>query len=126
MIQQRQQHTLELFQNVARRLDGKLKTQIKAFSILLLIGAPVVAPAPPIKEAMDSRFGKVVAKGKDFGKNVAEKAKEAGAKAKAAGIAAKAHVGRNKAAYIAGGLGAAAGAAGIAAASRKKRAESEN
>ena len=80
------------------------------------------APAPSVKETMGSRFGKVVTKGKDFGKNVAEKAKEAGAKAKAAGIAAKAHVGRNKAAYIAGGLGAA----GIAAASRKKRAESEN
>jgi len=89
MIQQRQQHTLELFQNVARRLDGKLKTQIKAFSILLLIGAPVVAPATPVKETMGSRFGKVVAKGKDFGKNVAEKAKEAGAKAKAAAPAGK-------------------------------------
>ena len=123
MIQQRQQHTLELFQNVARRLDGKLKTQIKAFSILLLIGAPVVAPATPVKETMGN---KVVAKGKDFGKNVAEKAKEAGAKAKAAGIAAKAHVGRNKAAYLASGLGAAAGAAGIVAASRKKVPQGEN
>ena len=87
------------------------------------VAAPVAVPATPVKETMGS---KVVAKGKDFGKNVAEKAKEAGAKAKAAGIAAKAHVGRNKAAYIAGGLGAAAGAAGIAAASRKKQAESEN
>ena len=90
------------------------------------VATPVVAPAPSVKETMGSRFGKVVAKGKDFGRNVAERAKVAGAKAKAAGIAAKAHVGRNKAAYIAGGLGAAAGAAGIAAASRKKRAESEN
>ena len=83
-------------------------------------------PTTPVKETMGSRFGKVVAKGKDFGKNVAERAKVAGAKAKAAGIAAKAHVGRNKAAYIAGGLGAAAGAAGIATMNRKKAAQGEN
>ena len=76
------------------------------------------------KETMGSRFGKVVAKGKDFGNNVAARARAAGAKAKAAGIAAKAHVGRNKAAYIAGGLGAA-GVAGIAAMNRNKRAQDD-
>ena len=77
------------------------------------------------KETIGSRLGKVVAKGKDFGNNVAARARAAGAKAKAAGIAAKAHVGRNKAAYIAGGLGAA-GVAGLATASRKKAAQDEN
>ena len=51
-------------------------------------------------------------------------AKQLGARAKAAGIRAAAHVSRNKAAYIAGGLGAA-GVAGLAAASRKKRAQGE-
>ena len=81
-------------------------------------------PAPaPVKETTGSRFSKAVAKGKEFSKNVADKAKVAGAKAKAAGLAAKAHVGRNKAAYIAGGLGTAAGATGIALASRKKQSE---
>jgi len=84
--------------------------------------APVVAP---VKETMGNRFNKVVAKGKDFGKNLAVKARAAGAKAKAAGIAAKAHVGRNRAAYIAGGLGAAAGAAGIVAMNRNKRAQDD-
>jgi len=67
------------------------------------------------------RLGKVVAKGKDFGNTVATKAR-------AAGTAAKAHVGRNKAAYIAGGLGAAglaAGTTGIALASRKKQPQDE-
>ena len=80
---------------------------------------PPPAPAP-VKETTGSRYSKAVAKGKEFGKNVVDKAKAAGAKAKAAGLAAKAHVSRNKAAYIAGGLGAAAGTAGIIAASRKK------
>ncbi|MDR0328201.1 MAG: hypothetical protein LBI05_07905 [Planctomycetaceae bacterium] len=56
----------------------------------------------------------VVAKVKDFGKNV-------GAKAKTAGTAAKAHVSRNKAAYIAGGAGVAAGAAGTAALNHRKQ-----
>ena len=74
--------------------------------------------ATPAKERTGSRFGKVVAKGKEIGKNVA-------AKTKAAGTRAAAHVSRHKAAYIAGGLGAA-GVAGVAAASRKRRAESEN
>jgi len=58
--------------------------------------------------------------------NIKNRTMLAGAKAKAAGIAAKAHVSRNKAAYIAGGLGAAAGAAGIAAMNRKKAAQGEN
>jgi len=88
------------------------------------VATPVaVAPA---KETMGSRFNKVVAKGKDFGKNVAAKARAAGVSAKTAGTKAAAHVSRNKAAYIAGGLGAAAGAAGIVAASRKKAAQGEN
>ena len=73
--------------------------------------------ATPAKERTGSRFGKVVAKGKDFGKNVASKAK-------AAGTRAAAHVSRNKAAYIAGGLGAA-GVAGIATASRKKKSQGD-
>ena len=79
----------------------------------------------PAKGTVRSKIGNAVAKGKEFGKNVAEKAKAAGAKAKAAGLAAKAHVGRNKAAYIAGGLGAAAGATGIALASRKNKSQSD-
>ena len=60
----------------------------------------------------------MVAKVKDFGKNM-------GTRAKAAGAAAKSHVSRNRAAYIAGGLGAAAGVAGMATASRKKWAQDE-
>ena len=81
--------------------------------------APASAPTPT-KATVRSRIGNVVAKGKEFGKNVTEKAKAAGAKTKAAGLAAKAHVSRNRAAYIAGGVGAAAGAAGMAAMNRKK------
>ena len=86
--------------------------------------APVVAP---VKETMGNRFNKVVAKGKDFGKNMAERARAAGASAQAARKKAAAHVSRNKAAYIAGGLGAAgvATAAGIAARNRKKRADGD-
>ena len=88
---------------------------------------PAATPvaATPVKETMGSRFGKVVAKGKDFGNNVAARARAAGASAQAAGKKAAAHVSRNKAAYIAGGLGAAAGTAGIVAASRKKRTEGD-
>jgi len=87
---------------------------------------PAAAPvAAPVKETTGSRYSKAVAKGKEFGKNVVDKAKAAGAKAKAAGLAAKAHVSRNKAAYIAGGLGAATGTAGIIAASRKNKSQSD-
>ena len=64
----------------------------------------------------------LVAKGKEIGNNVASKAKAAGAKTKAAGVAAKS---RNRAAYIAGGVGATAGAAGMAMASRKKTAQGD-
>jgi hypothetical protein len=85
----------------------------------------VPAKTAPTKETVGSRFSKVVAKGKDFGKNVAEKAKAAGASVKAAGTKAAAHVSRNRAAYIAGGLGAAAGAAGMAVANRKKQSQSD-
>ena len=87
-----------------------------------------VFETPPVKETTGSRYSKAVAKGKEFGKNVVDKAKVAGAKAKAAGLAAKAHVSRNKAAYIAGGLGTAgvATAAGIAARNRKKRTEGDS
>ena len=83
-----------------------------------VVATPASAPA---KETIKGRLGKVVAKGKDFGNTVATKAR-------AAGTAAKAHVGRNKAAYIAGGLGAAglaAGTTGIALASRKKQPQDE-
>ena len=87
------------------------------------VATPVaVAPA---KETMGSRFNKVVAKGKDFGNNVAARARAAGTTAKAAGTKAAAHVSRNKAAYIAGGLGAAAGAAGMVAASRKNKSQND-
>ena len=79
---------------------------------------PAATPAP-VKETTGSRFSKAVAKGKDFGKNIAARARAAGASAKTAGKKAAAHVSRNKAAYIAGGLGAA-GVAGIAVANRKK------
>ena len=85
------------------------------------VAAPPAAAPAPAKATLKSRIGNVVAKGKEFGNNVAARAKAAGTKAKAAGLAAKAHVGRNKAAYIAGGIGAAAGTTGIALASRKKR-----
>jgi len=61
---------------------------------------------------MGSRFGNLVAKGKEISNNVTMRAE-------AAGTRAAAHVSRNKAAYLASGLGAA-GMAGIAAASRKK------
>jgi hypothetical protein len=44
----------------------------------------------------------------------------------AAGTKAAAHVSRNKAAYIAGGLGAAAGAVGGATMSRKRQSQGEN
>ena len=84
---------------------------------------PAATPAP-VKETTGSRFSKAVAKGKDFGKNIAARARVAGASAKTAGKKAAAHVSRNKAAYIAGGLGAA-GVAGIAAASRKKAAQGD-
>ena len=70
------------------------------------------------KTTVKGKLGNIVAKGKEFGKNVATKAK-------AAGVKAASHVSRNKAAYIAGGLGAAAGAAGMAAANRKKQSQGE-
>jgi hypothetical protein len=85
-----------------------------------------IVKATPAKETAGSRFSRVVAKGKDFGKNVAERAKAAGATVKAAGAKAASHVSRNRASYIAGGLGAAAGAAGMAAMSRKKQSQSDD
>ena len=83
------------------------------------------APATPAKATVKGKLGNIVAKGKEFGKTVAEKAKSAGTAAKTAGVKAASHVSRNKAAYIAGGLGAAAGAAGMAAANRKKQSQGE-
>ena len=65
----------------------------------------------------------MVAKVKDFGKNIKERAKATGTAAKAAGAKAASHVSRNKAAYIAGGLGAAV--AGAAIMSRKKQAQND-
>jgi hypothetical protein len=82
--------------------------------------------APPAKATIRSRLGNVVAKGKEFGNNVAGRARAAGVSAKAAGVKAASHVKRNKAAYIAGGVAAAAGAAGLAAASRKKQSQSDS
>jgi hypothetical protein len=61
--------------------------------------------------------GGVVAKIKDFGKNIGGKA--------VAGTAAKSHVSRNRAAYIAGGVGLAAGVAGMAALNRRKQARNQ-
>ena len=43
---------------------------------------PVVAP---VKDTMGSRFNKAVAKSREFGKTVADKARATGASAKAAG-----------------------------------------
>jgi len=83
------------------------------------------APASPAKGTVRNKISNLVAKGKDFGKNIAARAKVAGTSAKTAGKKAAAHVSRNKAAYIAGGLGAAAGTAGIVAASRKKAAQGD-
>jgi hypothetical protein len=49
-------------------------------------------PSKPAKATVRSRLDDVVAKGKDFGNNVAAKAKSAGSNAKAAGLKAAAHV----------------------------------
>ena len=66
-----------------------------------------------------------VAKGKGFVNNATEKAKAAGTAIKAAGAKAASHVSRNRAAYIAGGLGVATGAAGMVAASRKRQSQDD-
>jgi len=58
-----------------------------------------------VKTTANPPTDKVVAKGKDFGNNVAERAKAIGTRIKSTGTTAKAHVSRNKAAYIADGLG---------------------
>ena len=63
----------------------------------------------------------VVAKVTDFGKNIGARAKATGTAVQTAGAHAASHVRRNRAAYIAGGLGAA----GMAAASWKRRAQDE-
>ena len=76
-------------------------------------------------KATGNQTGSVVAKVKDFGKNIGARAKATGTAVKTAGAKAASHVRRNRAAYIAGGLGAAAGAAGMATASRKRRAQDE-
>ena len=78
-----------------------------------------------VKTTANPPTDKVVAKGKDFGNNVAERAKAIGTRIKSTGTTAKAHVSRNKAAYIADGLGTAgvATAAGIAARNRKRAAQ---
>lgn len=81
--------------------------------------ATAAKPAPAATEAAGKPAGGMVAKIKDFGKN-------AGEKAKAAGMKAASHVSRNRAAYIAGGLGAAAGAGGMAILKRNKQAQSED
>ena len=39
MNQQGQQHALEIFQTLAKRLNARLKTQIKTFFISLIVGA---------------------------------------------------------------------------------------
>ena len=85
--------------------------------------APVQAATPAVTPTAEAAGGKpgVVAKIKDFGKNVKTRAAEVGTKAAS-------HVSRNRAAYIAGGAGVAglaAGAAGLSALRRKKQAENE-
>ena len=79
-----------------------------------------------MRKGILSRSSGTVAKLKEFGKKVGEKAKAAGAGVKAAGTKAASHVSRSRAAYIAGGLGAAAGAGGMAILNRKKQAQSED
>ena len=82
--------------------------------------APVVTPTAEATPAASGKPG-VIAKIKDFGKNVK-------AKAAAAGARAASHVSRNRAAYIAGGAGlavGAAGATGLAALKRRKQAQSD-
>jgi hypothetical protein len=81
-------------------------------------GKAVKAQAPASKTVGD-RVNSGVAKVKDFGKNM-------GNRAKVAGTAAKAHVSRNRAAYIAGGAGLAAGAVGGAVAARRKKASNQD
>ena len=76
--------------------------------------------------ATKATSGGMVAKVKDFGKNIGARAKATGTTVKAAGAKAASHVRRNRAAYIAGGAGLAAGAITGAALARKKRAQSEN
>ena len=76
------------------------------------------------KKAVAVKKTSPVAKGKSFVNNAMERAKAAGTAVKAAGAKAASHVSRNRAAYIAGGLGAATGAAGMA--SRKRRAQNED
>ena len=68
-------------------------------------------------KTVGDRLNAGVAKVKELGKNVGEKAKAAGSKARA-------HVTRNKAAYIAGGAGVAAGAVGSLA--RRKKAQNQD
>ena len=68
------------------------------------------------RDAQNPTISALISQGKDFGKNLAAKARATGMRAKAA-----AHVSRNRAAYIAGGLGAA----GQAIASRKRRAQDD-
>jgi len=77
--------------------------------------------AAPSKPAAPAKPGTAVATvpGQTAKTTLRGHIKQLGARAKAAGVRAAAHVSRNKAAYITGGLGAA-GVAGLAAASRKK------
>ena len=70
--------------------------------------------------------GGMVAKLKDFGKNVGERAKAVGAGVRVAGTKAASHVSRNLAAYIAGGAGLAAGTGAMALRNRHKRTQSES
>ena len=77
------------------------------------------------KKAVAVKNTSPVAKGKGFVNNAVQRARAAGTAVKTAGAKAASHVSRNRAAYLAGGLGAATGAAGIAMASRKRRAQDD-
>ena len=79
----------------------------------------------PKKKAVAVKQTPPVSKTKRFVNNAMERAKAAGTAVKTAGAKAASHVSRNRAAYIAGGLGAATGAAGMAMASRKRRAQDD-
>ena len=79
----------------------------------------------PKKKAVSVKKTSPVAKGRGFVNNAMGRAKAAGTAVKAAGAKAASHISRNRAAYLAGGLGAATGAAGIAMASRKRRAQDD-
>jgi hypothetical protein len=93
---------------------------------------PKTAPAPAVakKTIADNTASKAPKTVAERMNRTARQVKLAAGHAKrdikAAGTKAAAHVSRNRAAYIAGGLGAAAGAAGTAVMNRKKQAQNDS